>query len=235
MHIEPDDPRLVRPSWGCLLFGVPIVAVIATFAAYAWLFASGMLGRPAQGDTVEVVFRSCAEARPIVERRVAAMGLADASFEPREAGFALVATLPEDPDVAASIPGTLATPGHFAIKAVEDGRVLVDDDGIASAGVRADLSMSPVTLVRLTDAATEELYAWVNERKEGRVALFLDDVEVWSQSNLKPMTAGELEIPPSAVDDKARMELAASRAIALGDGPLPCPVRVMGVTTVERR
>ena len=93
--------------------------------------------------------------------------------------------------------------------------------------------MSPATLVVLSDSARDTVYGDMNGHPEGSMDLWLDGEKVWTMSNLKPTQNGEIEVPPDAENDQARMELAAGRGIALNNGPLPCPVEVVGTTVVR--
>lgn len=206
---------------GCALFAAPPVAIAVVIALYAWLLMHGLAGRPAEGRVETMNFRACAEARPVVEARARAMGL-DPVLESVEGGFRLTATLPAEEDVAAAIPGTLADPGRFSLRA-EDGTVLVDNAGVAAAGVRMDLLMRPATWVRFAPEARDRVHAHVRAHPTGTLLVVVDEVEVWRHANEKEPGAWEIEIPPSAENDRARMHLAARRGIVL-DAPLPCEV-----------
>ena len=226
-----EDITRLKPSAGCFFLAIPVVAILAVFLAYVWLFYNGWIGRPASGDGVEYTFRACSEAQDVVRSRVEDMGLADLEIRPTDDGFLLSMTLPSAETRPEDLARVLASPGTFEIRAGD--RVLADIDGVASAGVRLDLTMSPSTLVVLTDSARDTVYGHMNGHPEGSMDLWLDGEKVWTMSNLKPTQNGEIEVPPDAENDRARMELAAGRGIALNNGPLPCPVEVAGTTVVQ--
>lgn len=217
---------------GCLIFAIVPVAVALTFLAYAVMLGLGLYGRPASGDRVTITFEACPEAGPILTDRAMSMGLTDAALHSEGARHELTATLPADPQIAASIPGTLAERGLLTVRA-SDGAVLADHTSVESAGVRMDIMMTPTTFVRLKRPAALSLRDHVRENPEGHLAIELDGAEVFVRSNRADLVEVELEIPPSAEDDQARMQLAAARGVVLGSGPHPCPVQVVGVRPAD--
>lgn len=230
--VDPSDPRLQQSKRGCILLGIPPIAVVLTILAYAWLVYTGLGGRPADGDVVEIALRGCPEARPVVEDRVARMGLPDPAFENVDGGFVVTARLPSDVDVARAIPETLAQPGRFQIRDAATGDPLADSTAVVDGTIRMDLLMRPMTLIRLNETATEQLAVRFRADRESQIALWLDGDEIGTWHAQKGMN-GEIEVEPSAEDDKARLHLAARRGVVIGSGPLPCEVSVRSVTTVE--
>ena len=234
MKTAPDRPQDVpleerveqlKPRPGCVLLGIPVLAVVATFIAYAWLFWNGWVGRPASGPEVELAFEGCGEASDIVLDRLEDMGLGRPGVTRSATGFRLTTQLPSAESTAAELGAVLATPGRFEMR--DGAEVLATHQDIAYAGVRLDLTMSPSTLVMLQDAGRDRVYARMGEKPDAKTHMYVDGVEVWAFGNRKPSMNGEFEIPPDAEDDKARMKLAAARGIVLNHGPLPCEVRVV--------
>lgn len=233
MDILPDAPpgapleqqvEQLKPRPGCLLLLIPLLAVVATFLAYAWLFWNGMAGRPATGPLVDVSFEGCEDAAPVVLARIEDMGLAPIEVVPGPTGFRTRVQLPSSDTDAHAFADVLASPGQFQLR--DGDEVLADHTEIASAGVRLDVTMSPSTLIVLEPDARDRVYARMGEKPDGKLQMWVDGELVWSFSNRKPSMNGEFEIPPDAANDQARMELAAGRGIALNSGPLPCTLTV---------
>ncbi len=209
-------PAVMTPRPGCLLLGIPVLAIVAVFLAYVWLIFTGLAGREAAGERVEIHFEACTEAIDVVERRVAEMGLGDPDLTRQPGGFRLVATLPDDEGVAHSIPTTLSTPGFLTVHGLDADLgtpPVLDHTGVSSSSVRLDLTMSPTTLVQLERDAILALRSYQKADPGGRFEIRIDGEKVAEWSNQKSLGPGELEIPPDAANDQARMELAAARGI----------------------
>lgn len=241
MEILPERPvgapletrvEQLKPRPGCLLLGIPVLAVVATFVAYAWLFYNGMIGRPATGPTVELHFAGCQDAGAVVVERVADMGLGRPEVRTHPGGFQVRVQLPTPTTDPMDLASTLATTGAFQMR--DGDEVLVDSGDIASAGVRLDLGMSPSTLVVLEPEGRDRVYARMGERPDAKTSMWIDGVEVWSFGNRRPSMNGEFEIPPDAANDEERMKLAARRGIVLNHGPLPCTLTVTEARVVSR-
>ena len=213
-----------RPAAIFLL--APVVAIAIVFGLYLYLFASGYIGRPASGETVEMRFEGCDAAREVILDRAEEMGLGTPRMvdEGRER-FTLTAVLPDEPEAVSAIPVTLSTAGVLALRA--DGEVLVSSADVVSSGVRLDLTMTPTTLVVLTLEGARAVAAHMNAHPDGRMAFVLDGEVIHDQSNRKPFSEAELDIPPSAANDRARMALAAHRGIIIGS-PHRCDVALIG-------
>lgn len=228
--MDPDvhaQVEAMQPRKGALLLLIPAALVVLTFVLYTAMLALGLYGRPADGDRVRMAFAGCPEAAPVVQARVAFMGLGDPRLVERADGFDLEVTLPSDVGVARSIPGTLTAPGRLeAVRRDAPDRVLFTEAEVASAAIRQDLTLIPWTVLTLTDAGVAALGAYVQEDREGRVHYRMDGVEIGSVSNLKGATP-EVELTPALEDDRARMEAAAARAVVLDSGPLPCSLSVV--------
>ncbi len=223
-------PEEMTPRPGAFFLLVPVIAIFIVFLLYAYLFASGMTGRPATGLSVEITFETCPEAEEAVRARVEEMGLGEPVFGADAAGFTLTAVLPDTPDAVEQIPPTLSTTGLFEVRAGDE--VLVNSADVLSAGVRLDMTMAPTTLIVLTLDGAKVVAKHMNADPEGTLSFFIDGVEVYSQSNHTPFDEAELEIPPSADGDQARMALAAHRGIIVGN-PLPCGAQIASVHTSE--
>lgn len=228
--MDPDvheQVEAMQPRKGALLLLIPAAMVGLTFVLYAGMLALGLYGRPADGDRVVMAFTGCAAAAPVVQARVAFMGLGDPVLAERPDGFDLQVTLPADPHVARGIPDTLTAPGRLqAVRRDAPDQVLFTEAEVAHAAIRQDLTLIPWTVLTLTDAGVAALGAYVREDREGRVIYRMDGAEIGSVSNLKGATP-EVELSPELEDDRARLEAAAARAVVLDSGPLPCPLSVV--------
>jgi hypothetical protein len=219
-----EQVELMKPRKGAFILLIPIFMVIAVFTAYAFMFGLGVRGRAADGPRKSFLWAACPEAQEVMAHRVAAMGLGDPEFEKTPEGFRLTTTLPSDPDVAAEIPRTLATPGVLRAHPVNaPARTLLTNDDVVNASIRQDLTLSPWTVLTLDAGGVEKLGAFVSEERDGRVVYTLDGLPIGSVSNLKGATP-EVELNPEGKDDRDRLHKAAARAIILDSGPMPCPL-----------
>lgn len=220
--IEPSDPRLPkRPVWGLLMLLMPLVGVAALTVAYAVTWGFGLRGRAATGPAVHLTYAGCAEAGPVLDARLADMGLPFTRAATPD-GFAIDATLPADERAAAGIPATLARPGQLEV--LGDGERLAGPPDVVDASVRMDLTMTPTLLVRVGPEAAGRVAAWRRAHPTGAVTFRVDGVEVGHQSSQDPMPEGELELSPAGMrDGAARWDAIAAWSVTL-DHPLPCPV-----------
>jgi preprotein translocase subunit SecD len=222
--VDPEDPRIrqARPGWALFILAAPLVLFAIVVVGYSALVGAGLRGRTATGERTTLTFRSCPEARPFLEARVADVGLADATFEALPDGLALTATLPGDPEVAEALPATLATPGVLEVR---DGQtVLATNDDIVDASVRLDLFMIPSTLLRLTPEAGQRLSDWTRDHQDGMLTFVLDGRTIGHQTATNPVATGELEIATDDLPDRQRMHATAAWGVVLDHGPLPCAV-----------
>lgn len=219
-----EQVEQLKPRPGCVFLVLPIVGVVLTFLAYGYLLWNGMVGRPASGPEAELAFEACPDAAAVVGARLAEMGLGEPPITASPTGFSVRVRLPSADADPAAFAAVLAMPGRLELRHGDE--LLADEGDLTYAGVRLDVMMSPSTLVVLEPGARDRVYARMGADPGGKTRMILDGIEVWSFSHQTPSMNGEFEIPPSASDDRARMELAAARGIALQQGPLPCPVRV---------
>ncbi len=227
MHaVDPDDPRLKqRPIWGLLILILPIVGVLVVFALYAGMWAIGISGRAASGPRATLTFDGCPQARPLLEARLADMGLDDAAWTDTPGGFAVEVSLTGDPDVDARIPRTLAMPGALEIRGGDE--ALATNIDVVEASVRLDLLMVPSVLVKVGPEAAARVKEHVRANPGGQLRFLVDGVDVGGQSNLEPVAVGDLELAPDGYDvslDRERMHAVAAWSVVLDHGPLPCAV-----------
>jgi hypothetical protein len=214
----------LKPRKGAILLVIPILSVIAVGILYVGMFTLGIQGRAADGDRRTFAWSTCAEAQPVVEARVAAMGLGEPEATFADGILRLTTTLPAEADVAARIPQTLAMPGVITGTAESDpARTVITNADITAAAMRQDLTLMPWTVLTLTEAAQERLRAFVLEERDGKVVYRLDGQTIGTVSNLKGAPR-EVELTPEGTDDRDRMHKAAERSVVLGSGPLPCPL-----------
>jgi hypothetical protein len=202
---------------------VPVIAVVAVFGAYAWFGLHVWRGRGADGPRVAIDIATCAEAQGPIAARLETMGF-DHVVTGQEGGVAATVTLPADERVADSVPPALVATGAVQI-VQDDGTVLVD--GVASASVRMDLRLVPVTVFLLDDDDARRVASWQGRNPNGQTVVRLDGQEIGRLSN-RAQTGTEIEVEPAAPDDRTRMELAAARAV-IAAHPLPCPAVLRGV------
>ncbi|MEZ4316741.1 MAG: hypothetical protein R3F61_04540 [Myxococcota bacterium] len=214
----------MKPRKGAFILLIPVIMVIFVFVAYTAMFGLGLYGRPADGRRVDLAWKACPEAKAVVKHRVEGMGLGDPVYTDLDGGFRVTVTLPSDPEVAADIPRTLATPGVLRAHPVNDpGRTVLTNEHVTSAAIRQDLTLIPWTVLTLNTAGLAALDAFVQEDREGRLVYTIDGLPVGSVSNLKGTTP-EVELTPEGRDDRDRMHKAAARSIVLDSGPVPCPM-----------
>lgn len=217
-----EQVEMMKPRKGAFILLIPVAMVIFTVVAYTVALAAGLYGRPAEGDRVDLSWEGCPEAKDVIDHRVKGMGLGDPQWSEWDGGFTLTVTLPDDPEVAAEIPRTLATPGNLRVHPVDDpNRNILLNEHVASSAIRQDLTLSPWTVLTLTPEGLEALGDFVMEDREARLVYLLDGAPIGSVSNLKGKTA-EVELTPEGTDDRDRMHKAAARAMILDSGPLPC-------------
>lgn len=230
---QPEEDDALKPGgFGFLLYLAPIVMTIIVFVLYAYLLYYGFLGRAATGDTVTMVIKTCPEATATVTARLETMGLPH-ELRPTSDGLELIATLPEDPDVAEHIPGSLIQQGRFEVRDGEqDGPVLLGPDLVQSALVRMDMSMTPRTAVQIDLEAAKELRERQKARPSQALSFWLDGERIGGLSNLGLLSDPELEVIPTADNEKQQMERAARYALIIDD-PMPCPAELVSLTVVE--
>jgi hypothetical protein len=220
--IAPLAPE-EQPRGGCLVLVAPIVMIGLLVAGYGGLLIAGVVGRPAAGERVSLAFQTCPEARPLLEARVAEMGLGEPVWSELPGGYALDATLPADPEVARDIPATLAAPGELAAVFPDGARVALV---VESASTRLDASANPRSAVVVAPSARAELAAARAQRPGVAADILLDGRSVLSLAADAEFEGGQLDIPgPDGTLAEAMREVAA-RSLLLNSGRLPCPASV---------
>jgi hypothetical protein len=223
MATDDRQDAILLPKRGALLLLLPIMAIPLVFIAWGWfLWRAGEL-RTADGPAVSLPIETCPEARDLLAARAEDMGI-EANFSPTPQGFALSTRLPSDPTQAALVSPGLSTPGAVEVRG-ENGPVLFHNEGVSDASVRLDLTLRASTLLRLTPEATDAVQAWIQANPIGVLLISVDGRQVGKQV-VGQITRGEVEIWDSGGTDLERMNAAATRAVVIDHGPLPCPVTV---------
>jgi hypothetical protein len=229
---DPDDALKTTGGFGVLLYGGPIVMTVIVFVLYAYLLYFGFLGRAATGDTVTATIATCPEAASVVEARLMTMGL-PYELTTTATGVEVIATLPDDPDVASEVPNSLVRPGLFEIQEGEQGGpVLLGPELVEGALVRMDISMTPRTAVQIDHDIAQVIHRHQAATPSGVLSFWLDGERIGGLSNLGLIAEPEIELIPTADTEKQQMERAARYAMII-DAPMPCPARLVSVTVVE--
>lgn len=219
METDPSDPRLpTRPLWAFVLLALPVVGVVFVAIAYTGMWSLGVRGRDPEGQTVELAFTGCPEARPAVEARILDMGLPVLASAASDGTWTVRTTLPADPRAAGQIPATLAAPGRLVVRAEQ--QVVATSEDVLDASVRLDLMMSPRTLLKLGPAAADRVETYVRSTPIGALVFEVDGQRVGSHANANPVAKGELEIDPP-LGGRERWDATAAWSVIL-DHPLPC-------------
>ncbi len=222
---EMDDDAL-PPRAGCWFLLLPILAAAAIVGGYGAVLLLGSQGRSADGALVRIAFEGCAEARPAVLERIAAMGLPQRGVEDAPGGFAATVQLPSDLAAAAEIPATLAATATFAIRLGEapDGELLVASDGVASATLRLDFTVDAKAAIQLTPDAQQALEAAAAAHPGEVVTAWLDDTPMTRRKLSTTSAWDRLDLEPRTGDREASIRRAAEWALLVDQGPLPCPL-----------
>ena len=206
-----------------MILSLPILGVGVVFVLYGIMWSMGLSGRAAKGEVVELAFDGCAEAQPLIEARLADIGLTEATWRSVSGGFAVQTRLTGDPQVDATIPATLATPGALEVRA--DGTVIATNADLTEATVRMDLFMVPYVLLHLDADAAQRAQDAMRADPTGKLAFFVDGEDIGWQSNQNTVAKGNLEVSLHITDEEARMHAVAAWSVVLDHGPLPCGVR----------
>lgn len=215
-----------RPKAATLFMAAPVVFLGSLGLAVAILFVVTRFGdATAQGERVEIEFSgSCmAEAAPVLSARADQIGM-PASLS----GNTMVATLPNMENARILVPQLLITMGAFQADDA-NGKTHLTNKQIHEVAIDLDESGMPVTYVKLN--------------ADGRAILKNAD----DQTVLTPTVDGSAfpDIGIDALKDEPvialhsgsgmtadRMKRAADLAIVLEHGPLPCPLRIVGVSAI---
>ena len=203
----PERIEGARPRLGCWLFAVPVIAILVVFALYAYMLYYGFQGRSAEGDSVELVFESCPDARELIVRRLEAMGLPHSGVRMDGSRLSMQVTLPADPSVAAAVPHTLASTALFEVwdrDSKDDDEPLFVPSDINYAGVRLTMTASPVTFVVLKPEPAAGLRQHMEANPHGGIRFTLDGNEVGSFNNMPSIGDGQIELSPREGDERQR-------------------------------
>lgn len=232
--VDPNDPRLEPTKGaGCWFFVMPIAMAAILVGGYGTLCMAGWYGHPASGDRVELVFEACPEAKPVLEARVAEMGLGTPEWKLDGSTITLTATLPGDEALAAGIPGTLAAQGAFLIEPEGGGDPLATAANIDDARIRLDIVANPGTAIILDADAKDAIYQAMKADPEGKLVGRIDGVQVWERKNYPPLTEGKLEIETDKETLQEGTAQTAEWGILLNNGEHPCTVALHSNRIVE--
>lgn len=226
--VDLQPPTRERGTLGILLLAVPVVAIAIVGTAYVVMFWFGLAGRPADSGAVRLSYRGCAEAAPIVDRRLAAMGLDRLGGDPTPDGFDVVTRLIGDAHAAAFVPALLAAPGRFEVRGQPEGEVLLTEADVAESSPEMRFLDAPHARVLLRPEGQKRFDAWQLAHPDGHVEVRFDGVKVADWKNTPPLVSAELSVDKIDGSARERIDLAAALPIALGSGPLPCPVTLVG-------
>ncbi len=232
--VDPNDPRLApAKGGGCWFFVMPIAMAALLVGGYSTLCMAGWYGHPATGDRVELVYDACPAATPILKARVAEMGLGDPVWTPSDGAMTLLATLPGDPTLAATIPHTLAAQGAFVIEPEQGGPALATAANIVDARIRLDIVANPGTAIILDETAKNAILDAMKADPEGKLVGKLDGKPVWERKNYPPLTQGKLELETDKDTLQDGTAQTAEWGIVLNNGPYPCTVALRSNRIVE--
>ena len=225
-----DAPSIRRGLGGVLMLAVPIVSIAIVGTAYLILLSYGLEGRDAAGELTTVTYDGCPEAAPVLTARLEAMGLPDLSVDASTDGvLSVTARLPADERTASAIPRDLTRPGTFAI--------LPDDpeSGDAPLATRADLASAqislaffdvPKTTIQLKPEAADRVRSYMETHPEDGVRIFVDGEQISRRQSMPPEARGLFTLDRVGRSDLERLEFAASTAIVIEHGPLPCELKL---------
>jgi hypothetical protein len=233
---EEEERFSRRPLWGVLFSVLPIVSIIVVGSAYAALFWAGAEGRPADGPVQRVRFGACPEAGPVLQGRVADMGLGEVTWSAASGEIVLEARFPGDAAVANGIPTTLAKPGVLTVHDDADpSKIIATNADVDSALPYLGFRAAPATLVQLKRDPAKRLREHMEANFHDAIAVSVDGEVVLRRKNMPSEPAGQLMIESLDASDPQVVAVAAERSIVLNHGPLPCPVQVLGVETIPGR
>ena len=219
-----------KPRAGCILLGLPIALTVCIASMYLVLFGLGSIGGTAIGERVSWSVTTCAEAKPILEQRIEAIGLGDPVWTSTGAGWSLTATLPgRDPKADQRIPSVLSRYGQLGVFAGSepnaDQKIVGLDDVVKSTFTLRELA-NPVIEVRLTNAGLKALRTHMANNTDGRISVWLDDEKILERHNTPIIEGTLLELRNHDEDGKQVLQITAEWSIILGHGPLPCPTTI---------
>lgn len=223
-----------RVRTGCWFFILPVVFAAVIFGTYLVLFGVGSLGSAASGERVTIDFQTCAEARPLIEARVAQMGLGTPVYTDRATGFSLTANLPDSP-AAPHIPATLARAGDFHIRqgTEPDGAEIVGPDAVKKAELTLKELGNPLVEVLLSLEGKDALEAHMEAHVDDQISVWIDVERVFVRDNDPPFRSVKLDLRAEGDDGVDNLRRAADWGMVVSHGPLPCSATVAGVRPAQ--
>ncbi len=225
MDVEPLLKQS-RPGWALFVLAAPIALFVVVAVLYTGMISLALEGREATGPELALLVETCEEAVPVLEARLADVGLPAEIVTAGPGRYTLRTTLTGRDDVDAALPYALLQPGHFDL--TYEGSSILDNGGVVEATYRLDGMMDMWLLLLLDDAATESVIKAVRSSKPGgRLDFVVDGVPVAMQPTHRSVQRGEVEgIPVEDMDQKTRMRLIAEWSMQI-DHPLPCEARAV--------
>jgi hypothetical protein len=225
--MSPTHQLPPRPKAATLFMATPIVFLSLLGLSFAVLFGVTRFGdASADGRQAAIEFRgSCIEeASPLLAKRAEQIGM-PVAFD----GATLNTTLPDMPEAETLIPAVLVTPGDFSLVSA-DGTVRFENRHIGEVAIDLDNSGMPVTLLKM-DAGTRQELKPLDDDLEFTPTVDGTAFQSVKASELKDEAVVTLHSGEGITS--ARMKRAADLAIVLEHGPLPCALRIHGVSTAE--
>jgi hypothetical protein len=213
-----------------ILFGGGLMLSVAGLALVAWL------GGEASGERVDIVLEgTCAsEAEPIVQARIAEMGLGEPVVRVDGPRILLTATLPgQDADVERrSIPAILAAAGELTVTRGEE--VLLSRAEVERAELQLGDAGEAIAVAFIAEAAQERLNVAIDADPEGTLQIRMDGAVIVDRPSIGRVVEQELPIIDAVdVPPDRRMRAAIDRVLVLTHGPLPCALSVASVTASQ--
>lgn len=238
-HPTPRPPEAQVFMALPLLFGALLMVSVLTLGVLVYR------GFSPQGERLSMRLEGAcaAEARPVIEARIATVGLgAPEVVLEGERVLRVTATLPgQDPDQErTAIPRLLSRRGWFGVRAKGKGKgegegegELVSGEAVVGATLQLDESGVAMAVVTLEEAVARALSAHVLADPGGALTLWLDGELLAERPNTARIVGTELRILGSEGAPRARMAAAAAQVVVLQSGPLPCDLAVAEVVRVE--
>lgn len=238
MSEELDETHKRRTLGGVLMLIVPVITITIVLFIYLGFVIAGQKGHKPTGESTLLTYQACDEARPLIEQRAEHIGLTDAEFANAPGGFTLTATLPEDARSAATIPEDLALPGTFSVRPLgtptsEPREPILTEANIEWATVVQAFLDTPHALVQLDEQSIATLRDHMKGHAQEFLSLSANGRHVTLRKNMPAEEEGKLQLHLSTnangseATDLDKLYFAASAAMSLEYGPLPCEVRLV--------
>jgi len=212
-----------------MLFGALLMASVMVLGGLVWM------GGTPTGPRVTITLQgSCAaEAGAMVESRVSAMGLGAPVVEAQGDDLRVTVTLPglDEARERTALPALLGQAGRLAVR--DGGELVLDSEGVHSAGLQLDENGSAMAVVEMTKPAAAVVDARIRASPDGALSIWLDGVQVADRPNTMLIDGTALRIIGADSTPKVRMAQAADQVILLQHGPLPCDLAVGSVVEVQ--